>query len=38
MRRFGIGVAGAGRMGRVHLGSLTGRCATAEPACVFDVG
>jgi myo-inositol 2-dehydrogenase / D-chiro-inositol 1-dehydrogenase len=36
VRRVGVGVAGTGRMGRVHLANLTRRCAVAELACVFD--
>ena len=36
MKRVGIGLAGTGRMGRVHLNSLATRCAVAEPACVYD--
>ena len=36
MKRVGIGLAGTGRMGRVHLTNLTGRCAVAELACVYD--
>ena len=36
MRRVGFGLAGTGRMGRVHLNNLAGRCAVAELACVYD--
>ena len=36
MRRVGFGLAGTGRMGRVHAGNLAGRCAIAELACVYD--
>jgi predicted dehydrogenase len=36
VKRVGIGLAGTGRMGRVHLKSLAGRCAVAELACVYD--
>ena len=36
MKRVGIGLAGTGRMGRVHAGNLAGRCAVAELACVYD--
>jgi myo-inositol 2-dehydrogenase / D-chiro-inositol 1-dehydrogenase len=36
VKRVGIGLAGIGRMGRVHLNSLATRCAVAEPACVYD--
>jgi len=36
VKRVGIGLAGTGRMGRVHAGSLAGRCAVAELACVYD--
>lgn len=37
MRRVGIGLAGLGRMGQVHLRNLTGRCARASLAAVYDV-
>jgi predicted dehydrogenase len=36
VKRIGIGFAGTGRMGRVHLDNLTQRCAVAELACVYD--
>jgi predicted dehydrogenase len=36
VRRVGFGLAGTGRMGRVHLNNLAGRCAVAELACVYD--
>jgi myo-inositol 2-dehydrogenase / D-chiro-inositol 1-dehydrogenase len=36
VRRVGFGLAGTGRMGRVHAGNLAGRCAVAELACVYD--
>lgn len=36
MKRVGIGLAGLGRMGRVHAAALAGRCAVASLACVFD--
>jgi predicted dehydrogenase len=36
VKRLGIGFAGTGRMGRVHLNNLTQRCAAAELACVYD--
>ncbi len=36
MRRVGIGLAGLGRMGRIHAASLAGRCAAADLACVYD--
>jgi predicted dehydrogenase len=36
MKRVGIGLAGTGRMGRVHLNNLTRQCAVAELACVYD--
>lgn len=35
-RRVRIGLAGLGRMGRVHAASLAARCPSAELACVFD--
>ncbi|MGD9986851.1 Gfo/Idh/MocA family oxidoreductase [Pseudonocardia sp.] len=37
MSRVAIGLAGLGRMGRVHLGNLAGRCPSAILACVYDV-
>ena len=35
-RRVRIGLAGLGRMGRVHAANLSGRCPSARLACVFD--
>jgi inositol 2-dehydrogenase len=35
-RRVRIGLAGLGRMGRIHAANLSGRCASAQLACVFD--
>ena len=35
-RRVRIGLAGLGRMGRIHAANLSGRCPSAELACVFD--
>jgi inositol 2-dehydrogenase len=35
-RRVRIGLAGLGRMGRIHAANLAGRCPSAELACVFD--
>lgn len=35
--KLGIGLAGLGRMGRIHARNLAGRCAEASLACVFDV-
>jgi inositol 2-dehydrogenase len=35
-RRARIGLAGLGRMGRIHAASLAGRCPSAQLACVFD--
>jgi predicted dehydrogenase len=35
-RRVRVGLAGLGRMGRIHAANLSGRCATAELAAVFD--
>jgi myo-inositol 2-dehydrogenase/D-chiro-inositol 1-dehydrogenase len=34
--RVRVGLAGLGRMGRIHAASLSGRCPSAELACVFD--
>jgi myo-inositol 2-dehydrogenase/D-chiro-inositol 1-dehydrogenase len=34
--RVRIGLAGLGRMGRIHAANLSGRCPSAELACVFD--
>jgi predicted dehydrogenase len=35
-QRIRIGLAGLGRMGRIHAASLSGRCPSAQLACVFD--
>ena len=35
-RRVRIGLAGLGRMGRIHAANLSGRCPSALLACVFD--
>jgi 6-phosphogluconate dehydrogenase (decarboxylating) len=32
-----IGLAGLGRMGRIHAANLAFRCPSAELACVFDL-
>lgn len=37
MRRVRVALAGLGRMGRIHAGSLAGRCRSAQLACVLDV-
>ncbi|HEY2520263.1 MAG TPA: Gfo/Idh/MocA family oxidoreductase [Streptosporangiaceae bacterium] len=34
--RVRVGLAGMGRMGRIHAASLATRCPSAELACVFD--
>jgi myo-inositol 2-dehydrogenase / D-chiro-inositol 1-dehydrogenase len=34
--RVRVGLAGLGRMGRIHAASLSGRCPSAQLACVFD--
>ena len=34
-RKIRIGLAGLGRMGRIHAASLAARCPSAELACVF---
>jgi predicted dehydrogenase len=36
VRKLGIGVAGVGRMGRIHAVDLVSRCARAGLACVYD--
>lgn len=36
MRRVGIGLAGLGRMGRIHAANLAARCGDAQLAAVFD--
>jgi len=36
MSRVAVGLAGLGRMGRVHARSLTARCADAGLTCVYD--
>jgi len=35
-RRVRIGLAGLGRMGRIHAANLSGRCPSARLACVYD--
>ncbi|WP_433277853.1 Gfo/Idh/MocA family oxidoreductase [Pseudonocardia xinjiangensis] len=35
-RRVGVGLAGLGRMGRIHARNLASRCASAELACLYD--
>jgi inositol 2-dehydrogenase len=35
--RIRIGLAGLGRMGRIHANNLASRCSIAQLACVFDV-
>ncbi|HLI41972.1 MAG TPA: Gfo/Idh/MocA family oxidoreductase [Streptosporangiaceae bacterium] len=35
-RTVRIGLAGLGRMGRIHAANLAGRCPSARLACVFD--
>jgi myo-inositol 2-dehydrogenase/D-chiro-inositol 1-dehydrogenase len=35
-RRVRIGLAGLGRMGRIHAANLAGRCPSAQLACVYD--
>jgi myo-inositol 2-dehydrogenase / D-chiro-inositol 1-dehydrogenase len=35
-RRVRIGLAGLGRMGRIHAANLAARCPSAQLACVFD--
>jgi inositol 2-dehydrogenase len=35
-RRVRVALAGLGRMGRIHAANLSGRCPSAELACVFD--
>ena len=34
--RLAVGLAGLGRMGRIHAANLAGRCPSARLACVFD--
>lgn len=34
--RVAVGLAGLGRMGRLHAGNLAHRCAAARLACVYD--
>lgn len=36
MRRLDVGLAGLGRMGRVHAANLAARCASARLTCVYD--
>jgi myo-inositol 2-dehydrogenase / D-chiro-inositol 1-dehydrogenase len=35
-RRVRVGLAGLGRMGRIHAANLAGRCPSGQLACVFD--
>ena len=35
-RGLAVGLAGLGRMGRIHAENLAARCASAHLACVFD--
>jgi inositol 2-dehydrogenase len=35
-RRVRIGLAGLGRMGRIHAANVSARCPSAQLACVFD--
>jgi predicted dehydrogenase len=35
-RRLGVGLAGLGRMGRIHAANLSARCPSARLACVYD--
>jgi inositol 2-dehydrogenase len=35
-RRARIGLAGLGRMGRIHAANIAFRCPSAELACIFD--
>jgi predicted dehydrogenase len=35
-RRVGVGLAGLGRMGRIHAQNLASRCASAQLACLYD--
>jgi inositol 2-dehydrogenase len=35
-RRVAVGLAGLGRMGRIHARNLASRCASARLACVYD--
>src|SRR4051812_17792574 len=37
MDTVGIGLAGLGRIGRMHAGNLAHRCSTARLAAVFDM-
>jgi predicted dehydrogenase len=34
--RLAVGLAGLGRMGRIHAANLAARCASADLTCVFD--
>lgn len=36
MSRLDVGLAGLGRMGRIHAGNLASHCPSARLACVFD--
>ncbi len=35
-QRVAVGLAGLGRMGRLHAGNLAARCAAARLTCVYD--
>jgi predicted dehydrogenase len=35
-RRVTVGLAGLGRMGRIHAGNLAARCGSARLECVYD--
>jgi len=35
-RKVSIGLAGLGRMGRIHAANLASRCSTAQLTCLFD--
>jgi inositol 2-dehydrogenase len=37
MNRVRIGLAGLGRMGRIHANNLASRCSVAQLGCVYDV-
>ncbi len=37
MSRLAVGLAGLGRMGRIHAANLASRCASARLACLYDV-
>jgi predicted dehydrogenase len=36
VKRVAVGLAGLGRMGRLHAANLASRCAAARLACVYD--